>query len=242
MNTPSLQRILVWDLPTRLFHWLLALSFAGAWLTAESERFRDVHVLLGYTMIGLIGFRLVWGLVGTRHARFSAFVRAPAAAVRYLKSLVTGRAEHYVGHNPAGALAIVLLLLLGLAAGVSGWLTYNEIGGEWLEEGHELAANLMLAVVGIHVLGVLVGSLAHRENLVRAMVTGYKRGAPGEGIRRPQLVAALLLALGVAGSWGLWFNDKAAMDTGATAEIRQTAGLGGLAQGRHEHGHHDDDD
>jgi cytochrome b len=172
MNTPSLQRILVWDLPTRLFHWLLALSFAGAWLTAESERFRDVHVLLGYTMIGLIGFRLVWGLVGTRHARFSAFVRAPAAAVRYLKSLVTGRAEHYVGHNPAGALAIVLLLLLGLAAGVSGWLTYNEIGGEWLEEGHELAANLMLAVVGIHVLGVLVGSLAHRENLVRAMVTG----------------------------------------------------------------------
>ncbi len=85
----------VWDIPVRLFHWSFAACFAGAWLTAESERFRDVHVALGYTMAGLIAFRLLWGLVGTRHARFASFVRGPAAVARYLRSLLAGRPEHH---------------------------------------------------------------------------------------------------------------------------------------------------
>ena len=129
MKTP----ILVWDLPTRWFHWLLALSFAGAWLTAESERYSDLHVMLGYTLLGLIAFRLVWGFVGPRYARFADFTYAPATVVRYVKSLFSGQPKHYLGHNPAGAVAIFLLLALGIASGVSGWMTYNEIGGEWLE-------------------------------------------------------------------------------------------------------------
>lgn len=157
-------RILVWDIPTRMFHWLLALSFAGAWFTAESEHYRDVHVMLGYTLLGLIAFRLVWGIVGTRYARFAQFVRSPSAAVSYLKSLFSRQPEHHVGHNQAGALAIVLLLVLGIASGVSGWMTYNELGGDWLEEGHGLFASLMLAVVGIHIVGVIAGSLTVRSN------------------------------------------------------------------------------
>ena len=187
-------RILVWDFPTRVFHWLLAASFAGAFLTAESERFRDVHVLLGYTMLGLIGFRLVWGLIGTRYARFSAFAFGPSKVAAYLKSLLTGSPQHYVGHNPAGSWVIYGLLLLGLVSGATGYAVYNQTGGEWLEELHEGAANTMLALVAVHVAGVLVSSLLHRENLVRAMINGYKTGEAGLGLRRAHwLIGAGLL-------------------------------------------------
>ena len=171
-------KILVWDAPVRVFHWLLVLSFAGAYLTAESERWRLVHVSLGYTMGGLVAFRILWGLLGTRYARFANFVRGPAAVMRYGRALLRGQPEHHVGHNPAGAVAIVLLLLLSMALVASGWAIYNEVGGDWLEELHEVAANVMLAVVGVHVAGVVLASWLHRENLVRAMVTGKKEGPP----------------------------------------------------------------
>lgn len=191
---PDRRGVLVWDAPVRVVHWLLAASFFGAFLTAESERWRLVHASLGYAVGGLVAFRLVWGLVGTRHARFASFLRGPAAVVRYLKSLVSGQPEHHVGHNPAGALAIVALLFLGAAVTVTGHLVYADIG-DAAEDLHEVLANLMLAVVVLHVLGVLVASLLHRENLVRAMLTGRKRAAPEEGIVRAwRPVAALVLA------------------------------------------------
>ena len=164
----------VWDILVRLFHWSFAACFAGAWITAESERFRDVHVALGYTMAGLVAFRLLWGLVGTRHARFASFVRGPAAVARYLRSLLAGRPERHVGHNPAGAVAIVLMLATAASAIATGWATYNDFGGEWLEEAHEFLAGLMLALVAVHLAGVAVASWLHGENLVRAMLTGRK--------------------------------------------------------------------
>src|SRR5574340_421185 len=114
-----MQRILVWDVPTRVFHWLLVLTFAGAFLTAESERNRDSHVVLGYTLLGLIAFRLLWGFFGTRYARFRSFLFKPGEIAAYVRSLFKGRPAHYVGHNPAGSLAIWLLLGLGISAGVS---------------------------------------------------------------------------------------------------------------------------
>jgi cytochrome b len=194
----STQRILVWDIPTRLFHWLLAGSFAGAYLTSESERLAAIHVGCGYALLGLIGFRLIYGLVGSRYARFSEFVRGPGAVIDYLKSLLSGHPQRFVGHNPAGAVAIVLLLVLGLATGASGFAMYNELGGEWLEDVHEACANAMLAVVILHVLGVIASSVLHKENLARAMVTGRKEGAPDEGIKRSHGFFALLLAAAVA--------------------------------------------
>lgn len=178
MSTPSAsraERVPVWDIAVRLFHWLLAASFAGAFLTSESERWRQVHVVFGYTAAGLIAFRVLWGFVGTRHARFSDFVRGPSAAWGYVQSLLSGRPQHYLGHNPAGALAIVGLLVLGALVALSGYATYNDMGGEWLEEAHEVLANTMLALVVVHLAGVLVGSIAHGENLVRSMITGRKR-------------------------------------------------------------------
>jgi cytochrome b len=175
-------KILVWDAPVRAFHWLLVISFVGAYLSAESETWRLLHVTLGYTMGGLIGFRLVWGVLGTRYARFGSFVRGPSAVRSYVKGLVAGRPAHFIGHNPAGALAIVLLLL-GAAIVASGYAVYNEIGGELLGELHEVVGNAMLVVVGVHMVGVAAASYLHRENLPRSMVTGVKQGHVSEGQR-----------------------------------------------------------
>ncbi|MRR08990.1 cytochrome B [bacterium] len=165
----------VWDIPTRLFHWSLALSFLGAFVTSESERLQNIHITCGYTVLGLIAFRLLWGFVGNTYARFGNFVRGPAAVLRYLRSLLDSHPEHHIGHNPAGAVAIVLLLVLGIATGLSGWANYSEIGGHAMEEVHEFCANAMMAVVILHLAGVAVSSLLHRENLVRAMITGRKQ-------------------------------------------------------------------
>lgn len=191
----------VWDLPTRVFHWLMAASFAGAYLTAESERLRDVHVMLGYTVAGLIGFRLVWGLIGTRYARFGSFLFSPGRVLTYLRSLLTPSPEHHLGHNPAGAVAIFLLLGLGLLTALSGFANYQELGGEWLEELHEGVAGAMLAVVVVHVAGVAVSSLLHRENLVAGMISGRKQGAPRDGIAQARPLIGVLLLVTVLAAW-----------------------------------------
>jgi cytochrome b len=197
------KRILVWDIPTRLFHWLLAASFAGAFLTAESERYRDVHVALGYLLLALIGFRIVWGLVGTRYARFRSFAFRPSQVVSYLRSLLRGSPQHYVGHNPAGSWVIFGLLVLGVLTGVTGYATFNELGGEAFEELHEAVASAMLALVVLHVGGVIVSSLLHRENLVGSMLSGYKFGAASQGIRSARWLTGTLL---VAGAMALWIG------------------------------------
>jgi cytochrome b len=208
MNTPSASRaepVLVWDLPVRIFHWLLAASFAGAWLTAESESWRLVHVTLGYTMLALVALRIVWGFAGTRHARFADFVKGPSAVVAYVKSIVARRPAHFVGHNPAGAIAILALLALTLVVGATGYGAYSD-AGHWLEEVHEAAANTMLAVVIVHIAGVVIGSIVHRENLVRAMFTGRKQGQASDAIPSVRWGAAVALLAVVAGLW--WFQSQ----------------------------------
>lgn len=206
----AVRKVLVWDAPVRVFHWLMVLSFAGAYVTAESERWRLLHVTLGYTMAGLLAFRLVWGLVGTRHARFASFVRGPAAVGRYLRSLASGQPEHHVGHNPAGALAIVALLGLTGLVTAAGWATYNDLGGEWLEELHEGAANVMLAVVGVHIAGVLIGSWMHGDNLVGAMLSGRKAGAPEDAVRSAWRSVAALMLVAVLAFWAVQWQSAPA--------------------------------
>lgn len=195
------RRILVWDLPTRAFHWLLAVSFTGAFLTAESERWRDVHVMLGYTALVLIAFRVLWGLAGTRYARFASFAFGPRRVLAYLGSILRDAPEHHIGHNPAGSWAIYALLALGIAAGATGYLVFNAFGGEWLAEAHEAMANAMLAVVMVHVAGVAVSSLLHRENLARAMLDGRKRGEPRQAIGGPRTAIGVALVAAVIIFW-----------------------------------------
>jgi cytochrome b len=219
-----MNRILVWDLPTRVFHWLLAASFLGAFLTAESERYRDIHVVLGYTVLGLVAFRFLWGAVGTRYARFSSFPIAPRRVLGYFKSLFTRSPQHHVGHNPAGSLAIYAILALALLAGATGYAAYNEIGGEWLTELHEGAANAMLGLVVIHIGAVIVSSLIHRENLVAAMLNGYKNGRSGDGIRRKHRFVAAAVLLATAGFWaGSAGLLPEAMGLPATVNVSQHA-------------------
>lgn len=196
------RRILVWDAPVRIFHWLMVGCFAGAWLTAESETWRLVHVTLGWTMAGLVAFRLVWGLVGTKHARFSSFVRGPAAVIAYLKSMRSPSPQHTVGHNPAGAVAIVGLLALAVAVTATGWVAYAGTGpGEAFEELHEGVATAMLVLVGLHVAGVALGSWKNRENLVRSMIDGRKQGPASEGLRSARWGLAAVIVAAVLGFW-----------------------------------------
>jgi cytochrome b len=194
-------RILVWDLPVRVFHWMLAASFAGAFLTAESERVRDVHIALGYTFVGLLAFRLVWGLVGSRHARFRSFAYGPAAVISYLRSLLSRQPDHHAGHNPAGSWVIFGMVALGLVIGASGLAVYNGLGGRWAESLHEGVSNAMLGLVILHLAGVVVSSFVHRENLVAAMVTGYKGGRPSEAIGGTRWAMAAALVAAVAVYW-----------------------------------------
>jgi cytochrome b len=204
MSTHIQDRVLVWDLPTRLFHWLLAASFFGAYLISESERWRAVHALLGYTAAGLVAFRLVWGVVGTRYARFTGFAWSPSAVRSYLRSLVAGMPKHYIGHNPAGSWAVLGLLVMVAATAVSGWAVLNEVGPEWLEEVHEFSANSTIALVALHVAAVIVSSVVHRENMVRAMVTGTKRAASAAAAAGPRRWVAAVLASAVVALWAGW--------------------------------------
>lgn len=206
-SATTAKKVLVWDAPTRVFHWLMVLCFAGAYLTAESETWRLLHVTLGYTMAGLVAFRVVWGVAGTRYARFASFVRGPRAVLGYVRSMLAGKPEHHIGHNPAGAVAIVLLL--GLAAGISatGYAAYNDLSGEWVAQLHDLLANAMLLVVGIHVAGVVVASALHQENLVRSMVTGRKLADPSQGIRSAWRTVAVVMLVAVLGFWYLQWQS-----------------------------------
>lgn len=199
-----MNKILVWDWPVRIGHWLLVGAFALAWITGDSEEWRLVHAFAGGTVVGVILFRLLWGFVGTRHARFASFVRGPGAVLDYVFGLLRGDASKYAGHNAAGGWAIVALLALGLLTGASGWLAYQDLGGEWLEEVHEALATGMLTVAAVHVAGVVVSSLAHRENLVRSMLTGFKFGRPDEAIAGARPVVVMLLLVWVAAcAWWL---------------------------------------
>lgn len=195
-----MSKILVWDWPVRIGHWLLVGAFALAWLTSESEALALVHAGAGATVLAVVVFRILWGFIGTRHARFSDFVRGPRAVFAYLWSLAGGRPQHHVGHNPAGGWAILGLLALGLATGLSGWANYADVGGHWLEELHEGLAATMLALAGLHVAGVLLSGRLHGASLVPPMFSGRKEGEAGQGIVSPRPLAALLLLAWIAGA------------------------------------------
>jgi len=200
--TPPEAEVLVWDVPVRVFHWLLVFSVAGACLSAENERWRWWHETLGYTALGLMAFRFVWGWVGSRHARFADFVRPLSVVWAYVLKVVRLRAPRHVGHNPLGAWAVLALIALTTLTGVSGWLIADGDAPGWLEEAHELVANALMATVAVHVLGVLFSGWLHRENLLRAMLTGRKRATADQAI--PAAWAGLGVVMVVAVLWFWW--------------------------------------
>ncbi|KIZ45880.1 cytochrome B561 [Rhodopseudomonas palustris] len=165
----------VWDGVVRLFHWSLVAAFALAYATGdEIER---VHIAAGYTIAALLVLRIVWGLVGPRHARFANFVRPPREVITNLRDAVRLRSKRYLGHTPAGAAMILTLIAMIGGSCVTGYMMTTRAywGSAWVEDLHELLANATVALIALHVAGVLLVSFEHRENLVKAMVTGWKR-------------------------------------------------------------------
>lgn len=208
------KQIQVWDLPTRLFHWLLAVAFTVAYITHDQNTYLDVHVFAGYLFFGLLLFRLLWGVIGSHYARFGDFIFRWNVVRDYLKFLFTANPQRYLGHNPAGGWAIVALITLGLVISVSGLLV---LGGEeqhgplagllsfeqghLFKELHETASLLMLLLVVVHILGVVVESVLHRENLIAAMISGHKHGI-GTSSAQHRWTGLLLLAVALlAGAW-----------------------------------------
>jgi cytochrome b len=183
------ERTLVWDPVVRTFHWVLVAGFLTAYVVEPEDS--QAHMWAGYIVLGLVLFRILWGFIGSRHARFSDFVYAPSAILAYLKDAIRLRAKRYVGHSPGGGAMVIVLLLALLATTVSGLMVYgadqhagplagwmtgvSEGAEETLEELHETLANATLGLIVLHVIGVVLASLSHRENLVKAMFTGYKR-------------------------------------------------------------------
>lgn len=167
----------VWDLFVRVFHWSLVVLFATAYLTGdEIER---VHIAAGYAIAGLLVSRIVWGLIGPPHARFANFVRSPRAAFGYLRAAVRLQPRRYIGHNPAGGLMVVALIAMLAMTCVTGYLMTIDAywGSKVIEDVHGALANGTVALVVLHVLGVLAASLEHRENLAKSMFTGRKRAS-----------------------------------------------------------------
>jgi cytochrome b len=165
----------VWDPFVRLFHWSLAALFLVAYATGdELER---VHIATGYAIAALVAARIVWGFVGPRHARFRSFVRPPREVFAYLRDVVRLRARRALGHNPAGGAMIIALLAMLTGTCVTGYMMTTDAywGASWVEEVHETFANLTMGLVVVHVIGVLIASFEHRENLAKAMITGRKR-------------------------------------------------------------------
>jgi cytochrome b len=193
----------VWDISIRIFHWSLVVAFTTAYITGEVEG--DLHGNIGYIVLALLAYRLLWGLVGSRYARFSSFLFGPGETLRYLTDLLGGRAKRYLGHNPAGAVMIYLLLLSLVVTVWTGLELYAVEGKgplaanattlvavasasdeegktgegddreEFWEELHEFASNISLLLIALHIAGVIVSSRLHKENLVKAMITGRKR-------------------------------------------------------------------
>lgn len=168
----------VWDPFVRIFHWgLVACIALNEFVVDDGER---VHQWIGYAASALVLARIVWGFVGTRHARFSDFWPTPARLRAHLADLLAGRHGAQVGHNPLGALMMLALLAVVLALGASGWLQTTDAfwGEEWLQELHEELAEALLGLAGVHVAAALLMSRVERTNLVAAMVSGIKRRRP----------------------------------------------------------------
>jgi cytochrome b len=197
--------IRTWDLPTRLFHWTLAGLFAGAfaigeWADERSPTFA-IHMLLGLVLVAAIAFRLVWGFIGSRHARFSSFLYSPAALLGYLKDALARRDQRYAGHNPGSSWAIYGLVLLPLLLVTTGLLSQPK--NELFEEVHEVLGKVMLAAVIAHLAGLAFHTWRHRENIGLSMITGKRLGEPGQAIGSSHPVAALVFVALMAGWAGV---------------------------------------
>lgn len=197
-----MRRVLVWDVPTRLFHWLLAAGFGIAAVVSlglgDDSPLFPYHSIAGLTIAVMVVLRVVWGLVGSRYARFGSFAYGPGAVIGYMRGVVTGNGKRFIGHNPGSAVAIFAMLALTLGMGVTGVML--GLGNESPQELHEVMAWVFVGVVGAHVLGVLIHTIRHREAITLSMIHGTKQGEESDAIRSGHPLVAMVF-LGVSAAW-----------------------------------------
>jgi cytochrome b len=199
-----MDRVLIWDLPTRFFHWLLAAGFIAAAFIAlalgEEGALFPYHAIIGLAIALMVCLRIIWGIAGTRYARFGTFIFGPAAVVEYMKGTLIGGGKRYIGHNPGSALAIFALLALVPAMAVTGIMMAQ--GNEGVEELHEILAWVTVGFVVAHVLGVALHTIRHRENITLSMIHGKKHADPSDAITSATpIIAAIFLA--ITGAWAI---------------------------------------
>jgi len=210
-------KILVWDLPLRLFHWLLVILVVVSWISVSiGGNAMQVHMLSGYAILALVLFRLLWGFLGSRHARFVSFLRSPAAAIAHLRALRGNDATRYPGHNPAGGWSVILMLLVLLVQAGTGLFANDDIAthgplaklvskavSDRITGIHHLNVKILYVLIGLHLSAVAYYFFHKRENLVKAMFTGFKDAGADSGDAAPEhgrnWLAALLLAACAAG-------------------------------------------
>jgi cytochrome b len=219
------EKRLVWDLPLRLFHWLLVLSVAGLWATGEAGfDWMQVHIYLGYWTLGLIVFRIIWGFVGPRHARFSTFLKGPMGIWRYAKGLAAGTMIQSAGHNPLGGLAVIVMLALVGFQAVTGLFATDDIlwtgpyngavsaeTADRLTSLHHSNFNLILAMVTLHVLAIAFYFIVKKQNLVAAMLHGKKPAAyvpEHEAITRSEIMKAVIV-VAISAGFVYWLINAA---------------------------------
>ena len=242
-----MQRVLVWDIPTRLFHVFLAAGVLCAFLIAqfagEHSRLFPYHALLGLVLAGMVLFRIVWGFFGTRYARFGSFLFGPTAVIAYMGSLFNSRGRRHVGHNPGSSYAIFLILGLVLVLAASGMLMPG--GNDVAKEIHWIVAYAIIAVASIHVLGVIVHTVFQRENIIGSMVSGTKQAEDSAGIASAAPLAGVvfMVAVGLL-TTGLYLNYDATTRSTTIPLTSVTVQLGGEETGHPEgvRGHHRDKD
>jgi cytochrome b len=214
-SDPSRTRVRVWDVPIRLVHWLLVLSVAGAWWTAETGRM-DWHQYFGYALLALVSFRVYWGFLGSSTARFSQFMRGPRGIVSYLK----GRRAHVPGHNPLGALSVVALLALLLTQVVLGLFTVDVDGiesgplstyvsfdaGRLAADWHDKLFDVLLWLIGLHIAAVLYYLLIRKENLIGPMLSGKRVYDSDQPAVRTGSVILLIVGIALAGMLTWWVS------------------------------------
>ncbi len=222
-------RVLIWDLPTRLFHWLLSGGFIAAAVISlalgEDSLLFPYHSIIGLTVAMMVCLRIIWGIAGTRYAKFGTFIFGPAAVIEYMKGTITGRGKRYIGHNPGSALAIFALLGLVLAMAVTGIMLGQ--GNEGVKEIHEILAWVTVGFVVAHVLGVALHTIRHRENITLSMIHGKKHAEPSDAIASAKPIIAVVF-LAIAGAWavGLVRNYNPATQTTTLPLIGTSLQLG----------------
>ncbi|MDM7859841.1 cytochrome b/b6 domain-containing protein [Alteromonas sp. ASW11-36] len=205
------QNVLIWDLPTRLFHWLLVAGITTQWLTAEYlDNAIDWHFTIGYCLLGLIAFRLVWGLLGTHYARFSNYPLHPIKGIHYSKQLLRKDSEVYAGHNPIGSWAVIAMLLIIALQAISGLFVTDDIFSEGpyysvvSAEVKDVMAfihfnffDVLLWIIGLHIAAALFYQFYKRQTIITAMFSG-KKETDAQGITQQKLWLALVIAIAVA--------------------------------------------